>query len=191
MMKESKEVLKQRILNGAIALFIERGVEKVSTRDVTEALGLSRSHIYYYFSDWQALCIAALSHYLESDLAAFSASITDRTPAEKLNALIDNYLPDSPDAVWQLYSSLWQMAAHNAAFADLAESLTLKWDRFITKIINEGKAAGTFGDVDTVRITRQLSALLNGYSDNLLIKFTPEKRSEAVTDINAFIEQIR
>ena len=36
-------------------LLIAQGYSKVTTRDVTERAGVSRSHIYHYFSDWPAL----------------------------------------------------------------------------------------------------------------------------------------
>ncbi len=51
----SGETRKETIIAGAIALFIEKGIEKTTTRDLTESLGISRSHIYHYFPDWHTL----------------------------------------------------------------------------------------------------------------------------------------
>ncbi|KAJ9429912.1 transcriptional regulator, TetR family [Candidatus Pantoea symbiotica] len=186
-MKETKEALKARILDGAAALFIEKGIENVATRELTERLSISRSHIYYYFSDWQTLCIEALTRYLQNELDDFSRSIESTLPADKLNTAIENYLPDAPDAVWQLYGSLWQMAGRDKAFAELAELFINKWTQFITAIVDEGIAEGIYRPVDSARFTRQLSALLNGYADSLMISPTPAKHREAVEDIQAFI----
>ncbi|WP_145561345.1 TetR/AcrR family transcriptional regulator [Yersinia bercovieri] len=189
-MKETKETLKTRILDGTIALFIEKGIERVTTRELTERLGISRSHIYYYFSNWQTLCIEALARYMQSDLEEFAAELVGMTPPEKLSALVDNYLPDAPDTVWQLYDSLWQMATHNAAYAELAESLTHKWDAFIAGIIDEGVEQGFFRAVNTARATRQLGSMLSGYADTLIITPSPEKCKEAAEDIADFISLI-
>ncbi|WP_061797326.1 TetR/AcrR family transcriptional regulator [Serratia ficaria] len=189
-MKETKETLKTRILDGTIALFIEKGIERVTTRELTERLGISRSHIYYYFSNWQTLCIEALARYMQRDLEEFAAELAGMTPPEKLSALVDNYLPDAPDTVWQLYDSLWQMATHNAAYAELAESLTHKWDAFIAGIIDEGVEQGFFRAVNTARATRQLGSMLSGYADTLIITPSPEKCKEAAEDIADFIRLI-
>lgn len=189
-MRKTKEDLKTQILDTTIALFIEKGIEKVSTRELTERLSLSRSHIYYYFSNWQTLCIEALSRYMQNELDEFAAEIAELTPAEKIKSLVKNYLPDSQDAGWQLYSSLWQIAAHNRVYAELAESFTLKWDIYIAEIINEGIAAGHFRKVNSARVARQLSAMLNGYADVLCINASPDKQSESVDDIMDFIQLI-
>ncbi|WP_312183350.1 TetR/AcrR family transcriptional regulator [Pantoea sp. CTOTU46764] len=186
-MKETREALKARILEGAAALFIEKGIENVSTRELTERLSISRSHIYYYFSDWQTLCIEALTRYLQNELDDFSRSIESTLPADKLNTAIENYLPDAPDAVWQLYGSLWQMAGRDKAFADLAELFINKWTHFITTIVEEGIAQGIYRPVKSGRFTRQLGAMLNGYADSLMISPSPAKHREAVEDIQAFI----
>jgi AcrR family transcriptional regulator len=41
---------------------------QTSTRDLTEVMGISRSHIYHYFPNWQELCLAALDKYMTADL---------------------------------------------------------------------------------------------------------------------------
>ncbi|WP_336777738.1 TetR/AcrR family transcriptional regulator [Pantoea sp. USHLN256] len=187
-MKEIKEALKARILDGAALLFAEKGIENVSTRELTERLSISRSHIYYYFSDWQTLCIEALTRYMQNELDTFSRSIESISPTEKLITVIENYLPDAPDAAWQLYGSLWQMAGRDSAFAELAELLLQKWTIFITEIVEQGIAAGIYRPVETARFTRQLGALLNGYADSLTINHSPAKHREAVEDIQAFIQ---
>ncbi len=49
------ENLRTKILDGAIALFIDKGIDNVTTRELTEHVGISRSHIYHYFRDWRSL----------------------------------------------------------------------------------------------------------------------------------------
>lgn len=53
-MKAKSELMREKILKAVVELFIEKGIEKVTTRDLTEYLGISRSHIYHYFKDWQS-----------------------------------------------------------------------------------------------------------------------------------------
>ncbi|OAT19428.1 TetR/AcrR family transcriptional regulator [Buttiauxella noackiae] len=189
-MKEKASVLKENILDAAIALFTEKGVEKVTTRELTEQVGIARSHIYHYFPDWQTLCIAAFSRFMYAELDAFSQKTRALPPEQGLNIFVEDYLPDRADAVWELYGSLWRLAVHNKVYADLALTLTEKWDALLASIIESGIESGVFRQTDVWRTTRQLGALLNGYSDQLIIDSAPLARDQALEDIQAFISQI-
>lgn len=186
-MKETAEELRARILSGAIELFIEKGVEKVTTRELTEHLGLSRSHIYHYFRDWQALCLEALTVFLQADLDNLRARVIGLPAREQLNLLINNYLPEVQDAVWQLYGSLWQLAGHNEDYAVLARLMVDRWQQLMADIIAAGIDEGVFSSRDPARITRQLGAIVNGYSDLLIVEPSPQARQQAAEDIEAFI----
>ena len=189
-MKEKASVLKENILDAAIALFTEKGVEKVTTRELTEQVGIARSHIYHYFPDWQTLCIEAFSRFMYAELAAFSQKTRALPPEQGLNIFVEDYLPDRADAVWELYGSLWRLAVHNKVYAELALTLTEKWDALLASIIASGIESGVFRQTDVLRVTRQLGALLNGYSDQLIIDSAPLARDQALEDIQTFISQI-
>lgn len=189
-MKESRELLRAKILDAAILLFIDKGIEKTTTRDLTEYVGISRSHIYHYFSDWQSLCLEALERFIQRELDDFTAQTAALSPREQLHALISSFLPDAADASWQLYGSLWQQAAHNAAYADLAVMVTNKWIALIAGIIGQGIEKGTFQTTDKARAARQLGAMLNGYADILIIRSSPEEGRVALEDIEHFVSLI-
>ena len=191
MMKESAEALRIKILDGAVALFIEKGIEKVTTRQLTETVGISRSHIYHYFSNWQTLCLAALERFMQNEFATFSETLAALSPHQRLIALFESYLPSTPDAVWQLYASFWQLAGHNPLYAALAEEMTLKWQGLMEQIIQDGVGNGTFRSTDVARTARQLNAMLNGYADLLTINPSAAKAQEAMEDLHHFIEQLR
>ncbi|VTP68424.1 transcriptional repressor BetI [Leclercia adecarboxylata] len=90
-MKEAKEALKVRILDGAIALFLEKGIANVTTRELTESLGISRSHIYHYFSNWQALCIAALERFMRDELEIFTREVAALPSTQKMDRLVADF----------------------------------------------------------------------------------------------------
>lgn len=189
-MKESAEKLRTRILDAAIGLFVENGIEKVTTRELTESLGLSRSHIYHYFSNWQALSLAALDRFMQNDFSQFAASLSTLAPRQRLSRLFESHMPSAPDASWQLYASFWQMAAHNEEYAQLAERMTAQWQRLMEAIIRDGVTDGSFCDCDIPRTGRQISAMLNGYADLLTINPSESRAREALADLDQFIEQV-
>lgn len=189
-MKETAEELRANILSSAIALFIEKGVEKVTTRELTERVGISRSHIYHYFRDWQTLCLEALTVYMQADLDNLKARVLGLPAREQLRLLINNYLPEVQDAVWQLYGSLWQLAVHNEDYSALARLMVDRWQQLMADIIAAGIDEGMFSSRDPARITRQLGAIVNGYSDLLIVEPSASARQQAMEDIDAFIAQV-
>ena len=188
-MKEAKETLKARILDGAIALFLEKGIANVTTRELTESLGISRSHIYHYFSNWQALCIAALDRFMRDELETFTREVAALPSVQKMERLVINFLPLEPDAAWQLYGSTWQLALHNDVYAEFVESITDAWSETVCGIIEEGIADSTFRVGEASRITRQLISMLNGYGEFLGVRPSTEKCKMAEEDIADFIQQ--
>ncbi|MDF2041305.1 MULTISPECIES: TetR/AcrR family transcriptional regulator [unclassified Pantoea] len=189
-MKESAETLRTRILDAAIVLFIEKGIEKVTTRELTESVGISRSHIYHYFSNWQTLCLAALERFMQVDFETFADSLKMLTPRQRLATLIESHLPSAPDATWQLYASFWQTAAHNEAYAALADEMTDAWQGLMEAIIRDGVTDGTLQCSNVPRTARQISAMLNGYADLLTINPSENKAREALADLNNFIDAV-
>lgn len=187
-MKAKNVDLKDKILDAAIALFTEKGIENVTTRDLTEMVGIVRSHIYHYFPDWQTLCIDAFSKFMYEELNTFTQKVENLAPERGLHVFIEDYLPERADDVWELYGSLWRLAVHNKAYADFALALTEKWDALLASIIEAGINSEVFRQTDTGRVTRQLGALLNGYSDQLILDNSPLARSQALEDIQDFID---
>jgi TetR/AcrR family transcriptional regulator, cholesterol catabolism regulator len=55
-----KTNMRQNILREAAGLFVERGVQAVSMREIAAAAGLSKPGLYYYFEDKDALVLAIL-----------------------------------------------------------------------------------------------------------------------------------
>jgi len=187
-MKESAEALRTKILDAAIMLFIEKGIEKVTTRELTESVGISRSHIYHYFSNWQTLCLEALKRFMRVDFETFADSLAVLTPRQRLMTLFESHLPSAPDATWQLYASFWQTAAHNQAYAALADEMTDTWQGLMEGIIRDGVTDGTLRCSEVPRTARQISAMLNGYADLLTINPSEKKAHEALADLNQFID---
>ncbi|MDF7647779.1 TetR/AcrR family transcriptional regulator [Pantoea sp. Acro-805] len=187
-MKETTAELREKILDTAVALFIEKGLENVKTRELTTQLGLSRSHIYHYFPDWATLCLEACGRFAQRDLQVFTRDIEQLPFTERLEAFISSYLPQEPDAVWQLYSSLWRKATTEAAYAQLATQLTQHWQALMAGIIEDGISTGAFREANAQQVARQLSAMLNGYADLLIVVQQTEAREQAINDLRAFIK---
>ena len=86
-MSRSSPERKGQIIAAALELFREKGFADVSTRDLAEHAGLSRSHIYHYFGDWNELRREAFVHFADEQLKEAGARLTDKPPVEALLGL--------------------------------------------------------------------------------------------------------
>ena len=187
MARPSSQQRREEILDAALTLFRSKGLLQTSTRDLTEVMGISRSHIYHYFPNWQELCLAALDKYMTADLHDVGELLQDIPPAEALLKLAESILPYEVDADWLLYSDTWQASTRITAYGDLARKVNEGWNRLIVAIINEGCVAQDFAPVDAGQVARQLSAMINGYADVLALDPSPANRKQALADILALM----
>ncbi len=68
---------KDQIIAAALELFRSKGFADVSTRDLAEHAGLSRSHVYHYFSDWKELRREAFVRFANEQLDEVRAPLAE------------------------------------------------------------------------------------------------------------------
>ncbi|PKH26647.1 TetR family transcriptional regulator [Enterobacterales bacterium CwR94] len=190
MARQSTQQRRDDILDAAIALFRTKGLMQTATRDLTETMGISRSHIYHYFPNWQALTLAALEKYMREDLQAVRATLQGEAPAIALLKLADNILPHQIDSEWLIYSDTWQASARIASYQALASQVTAAWNQLILEIIEAGCTAKHFTPVDAGQVARQISAVINGYADVLALNPTLAVRQQALNDISSLMNAL-
>ncbi len=188
MTRQPSEQRREAILSTAIALFRTKGLLQTSTRDLTEALGISRSHIYHYFPNWQALCLAALEHYMRQDLHEVEVELAAMQPEAALKRLTEWVLPDEVDPDWLIYADAWQIAARDEAYKALAQSVTTDWNGLIEQVITRGDEAGVFHCQDVAQATRLLSGAINGCADMVSLEPNERSRQQALADIVTLIK---
>ncbi|YCH29067.1 TetR/AcrR family transcriptional regulator [Erwinia sp. D4-22] len=188
-MKAKSELMKEKILKAVIELFIEKGIEKVTTRDLTEYLGISRSHIYHYFKDWQSLSLAAVTNFMNDELEEFRSIIQPLSARQKLQEFIDGIISDAPDPTRKLYGSLWLLSTYDEAYASLMQTCLDEWHEVLANIIQSGIDEHTFRIVDAQRVARQLDAMLFGYSEHLSTLPSEGLVRQAKEDIDDFVQR--
>lgn len=182
--REINASLKDELLDGAITLFKEKGIDKVTTRELTDLIGISRSHIYHYFKDWRSLSIAACARFMYHEYQQTAEEVATLSPPQALQRLIAEFLPLSDDPSWPLYMDIWRLAQHNEAYSELTAGIIHEWDRLMESIIQAGIQQAWYKPVDAARVARQLGALINGYADILLFPTPLHSREQAIDEIN-------
>ena len=103
-MAEPPTARRRRILEAALAVFVQLGYRKATMADVAEAAGISRQAVYLQFQSKQELLLAAVEHELDRALTAVREAlaapghISDRT-TDALDAWLGKATGENADNV--------------------------------------------------------------------------------------------
>lgn len=170
---------KDQIIAAALELFRSKGFADVSTRDLAEHAGLSRSHVYHYFSDWKDLRREAFVRFANEQLDEVRVPLEGLPPLRALEGFLRDCLPSTADAGWALWLDAWDEAMHDEPLAQAYLVINAQWQAMLAEIIEQGVAAKVFQCDSPKRAARQLFAVAMGYADDLMLKPSVES-AEAV-----------
>ncbi|HEV3117001.1 MAG TPA: TetR/AcrR family transcriptional regulator [Gemmataceae bacterium] len=104
-----------QVLDAALALFAERGIDATSMDAIAEASGVSKATIYNHWPDKDALCLEAMAHLLGPEQLR-PACDTGDVRADMIALL--SYEPPHRrhDLRMRLMPHLWAYAARNPSF---------------------------------------------------------------------------
>ncbi|MGE7959352.1 TetR/AcrR family transcriptional regulator [Pseudomonas sp. NPDC089530] len=174
---------KDQIIASALELFLSKGFAAVSTRDLADHAGLSRSHIYHYFSDWNELRREAFVRFANEQLAAVGAPLAGLPPQEALTGFLRDCLPVSAEDGWALWLDAWDEAMHDPALAEAYRQADAQWQAMLFEIIAAGVVAGVFHCASPERAARQIFAQAMGYANDLLLRPSTEAAEAALDEV--------
>jgi AcrR family transcriptional regulator len=170
------EARRSEILAATSKTIADRGLCETRISDIADEIGSSPALILYYFPSKAALLTEALVYQdrvfheavkEELDLAGSATA--------KLEILIEASCPKPPRADgepdgWLLWPAAWEMSRHDPTLAAARARLDETWRAQIASIVEEGIAAGEFGDVVAADFAIQLAALLDGLAIEVMLR---------------------
>ncbi len=90
--KKAKEDLKVLILNSAKKLFVEKGIEQTTIRNISDAIGCSIGTVYVYFKDKNAIFHALHTQGFIQLSSEFKVLLHVSNPMERLRAMGKVYI---------------------------------------------------------------------------------------------------
>ncbi|NHZ87848.1 TetR family transcriptional regulator [Massilia sp. CCM 8733] len=181
---------KSQILASALEMFLQKGFANVSTRDVTRHAGLSNSHLYHYFGDWECLRREAFLRFANLQLEQIIALTRSGSPADALRSFLRECLPATADPVWRLWFDVWDEAMHDAALAATYREINTNWHEALGRLIERGLAGGDFRCRSTERAGRQIFALTMGYADELLLSPSDAAAQRAFSEVWELVSMV-
>ena len=156
---------RDRILQAALDLIIEAGIDRVRLAEIARRAGMSSGQVMYYFASKEHILLETLAWQEHQDTVRRRAALGKVTGAwRQLDRFIELYLPGShPDPAWILWLEAWARAAHNKDVNRFLEELLDPWRDDLTAIIARGVEEGAFDPAAAMGdFTLRFIALLDG-----------------------------
>lgn len=182
-MPPSSQDRRSEILDHALALFSERGLAAVSTRDLADRAGLARSHVYHYFKDWQTLRCEAFARFAQRELDDARATLTSLSGREALEAFAAGWLEATRDPAAALWVDAWVEALRDPELAAAYNEAMQQWIHLLEDAL---RRSGVLHDGP---LARQVFALINGYTLTAGVQTGPGRPAE-LRDLLSAIDRL-
>jgi AcrR family transcriptional regulator len=175
----------------AMQTIAERGLSELTIAGLGRQVGMSSGHVLYYFGSKDELLLQTLE-WSEEQLGHERRKALARreAPRERLEAVIDLYLPDGRrDPRWTLWSEVWNRTSAVEEVLLRQLELELVWHRDLVALLAEGISRGDFRPVDPERFTVRLRALLDGFGVPLVVGLPGTDRDDVLAHIKEFLDE--
>lgn len=179
------------VLAAAMAAIAREGLASLTMAALGREVGMSGSHLLYYFGTKDGLLVATL-RWSEAQLGARRAELT-RGPGsarQRLERVAALYLPEAPgDPRWALWVEMWGRSQGSDEIRAVQGELEAAWRADLTALLREGAAAGEFRTpLDAARHAVRLAALLDGFGTPLAIGLPDADREIALAHIREYLD---
>lgn len=155
---------RERVLQEAWDLLVERGLADLSLSELGRRLETSAGHLSYYFGSKNGLLLELLRWSEGELIEQLEVVLASQQPAEeRLRQLCVLFFPRNPgDPRWLLWVELWPRVMHEPSLREAQRELDAVWRDALAGLLVEL----TDGDVEP--LAQRMLALLDGLSVALL-----------------------
>ena len=135
---------REALLRAAARLFVEKGFEATTTRDIADAVGMRSGSPFYHFRSKQDLLKAAMAEGLETGYRHLQTAIEGiDDPEQRLRTLIrthlGNLLEGECEAPMLLYESRSLDAAGRSEIAAITDRYQKPWQTTLDELAKAGR----------------------------------------------------
>ena len=195
--ERDKTERRQAILDAAQRLFIEQGFEKVSMRNIADAIEYSPATIYLYFKDKNELLFALQNQAFGRLAQEFESVFSIQHPAERLHAIGHKYLGFAFEHP-ELFELMFIMTGPMDAVAARGEAAPwasgrAAFDRVVL-VMQQGIDAGVFRHQDAESAALMVWAQVHGLAALFLRKrlmiFSEDRRQTIMAETMTLFNQV-
>jgi TetR/AcrR family transcriptional regulator, transcriptional repressor for nem operon len=167
-MARNREFNTEKVLDKAVGLFWDRGYNGVSTQELIDEFGISKSSMYGAFGDKMQLFIAALERYrrqISDDMSARLQQCSDIRKEIKniLTEIAQKALQDKPGKGCFVVNTCIELAPHHEEIATIVRDHHQRLETIFTIAIRNGIEKGVIPrSKDAVAISGVLCNAITG-----------------------------
>ncbi len=187
------EQRERSIVDGAIALARESGLEALTLRAVAAKVGVTPALVAHYRPVMEAFVAEVFTAIVAAERDEVIASYD---PALDLRAnllrLIETLLDDARDDVAMVWVQSWALGVRNEALAARVRAEMDLWQTALEELISGALAETSGAGVDAASSAWMLLAMVDGMSAHSLVRWAPRDRAAlarrtlaAVLDVSA------
>src|SRR5215475_7239389 len=146
---------RDRVLQGAVDLITEAGIDQVRVAEIARRAGMSSGQVMYYFTSKEHILLETLAWSEHEDIRGTRAALAKASGVwRQLERFIGRYLPvGQADPSWILWMEAWARAPHNRQVSRFLEELHTPWRDALAAIVARGVQEGAFAppaDIDEI-----------------------------------------
>ena len=170
-------IRRPQLLEAAIEVICERGLQNTRIADIAERAGTSPSAVLYWFKTKEELLAQAMI----ADEERFAVELEGRlagieSPPARLLAAIDSCVEDTN---WTMWIELWNRARSDPKLSGERESLDRRWRDILAGVLRDGVERGAFPGVDADAAALTLASLIDGLAVQVTLKDPAVTRERA------------
>jgi len=184
-----RRVIAEELKKVALDLFADRGYSQVTIKDIGITANVNTAMIYYYFSDKESLCRAAIEDTAKQLFSTFQKSINKvEGPQQKVESWFQTHI--------ELMSTIRKMVRVSLDLKTLGSDTSSKsspidifYDlerEMLSDFIKAGIEKGEFREVDVDEVRRIVSTFLDGAVIRTLIR----PKFDLVSTVSTFMEML-
>ena len=177
--KDKSQAMREKILNTATQLFIQKGSEKTSMQDIAQTAGISKGAIYHHFKSKDEIVLAVIrsrQELMEEEMKQWFKATENLTGREQLQAILKSNLESQTaraiDGIVDVYEQ------------DAGFILTMMRDNLrigaplVSDIIKKGMADGSIQTQYPDQTAEVFLLLVNFWMNETVFESDPEKLPE-------------
>ena len=177
--KDKSQAMREKILNTATQLFIQKGSEKTSMQDIAQTAGISKGAIYHHFKSKDEIVLAVIrsrQELMEEEMKQWFKATENLTGREQLQAILKSNL-ESQTA--RAIDGIVDEYEQDAGFI-----LTMMRDNLrigaplVSDIIKKGMADGAIQTQYPDQTAEVFLLLVNFWMNETVFESDPEKLPE-------------
>ena len=179
--KDKSQAMREKILNTATQLFIQKGSEKTSMQDIAQTAGISKGAIYHHFKSKDEIVLAVMrsrQELMEEEMKQWLKATENLTGREQLQTILKSNL-ESQTA--RAMDGIVEEYEQDAGFI-----LTMMRDNLrigsplVSDIIKKGMADGSLRTQYPDQAAEVFLLLVNFWMNETVFESDPEKLPERI-----------